>query len=128
MNNKDKCKCEKPWVMKKEITHTPKGCFWENGDEYLGVKDFGPTVNVDLGKKTIEVKENLSKQEFIKVTETFLERLEKALCNAGCNDLFDDEWPQSVIDKFDDDTELFNAWRNTLYMVLDSLGVGEELS
>jgi len=52
----------------------------------------------------------LTELEFKRVTNTFVNRLNNEMCNAGCNDLFDDEFPKSVCEKFDSDIELLEAW------------------
>jgi hypothetical protein len=53
----------------------------------------------------------LTKKEFEEVTNTWINRLENAMSSAGCNDVCNDEFPQSVCDKFNDDGEVLNAWK-----------------
>jgi len=56
----------------------------------------------------------LTKSEFKAVTEAFINRFVDSMANAGCNDLFEDEFPKSVCKKFDSDIELFEEWRKML--------------
>jgi hypothetical protein len=57
---------------------------------------------------------DLTEEEMNAVTETFFRRLGDAMSNSSCNDLFPDEWPQSVIDKFSGDGELFEYWKSRI--------------
>jgi hypothetical protein len=57
----------------------------------------------------------INEQEFVKITKTFLNRLKDSMCTASCNDLFEDEFPKSICDKFNNDNELFNTWKKLLY-------------
>ena len=56
----------------------------------------------------------LSKEEFNQVTEAFLNRLEQDLDTAGCNDLFEDEFPESVCSNFCTDLDVFEVWKEML--------------
>jgi hypothetical protein len=53
----------------------------------------------------------LTKDEFDQVTDTFVNRLRAEMSSAGCNDLFTDEFPQSVCDKFSFDHALLEEWK-----------------
>lgn len=57
----------------------------------------------------------LTDQEFVAVSKTFFSRLSEAMSNAGCNDVFEDEFPKSVCDKFNSDFALFDAWKKCFY-------------
>lgn len=56
----------------------------------------------------------LTKEEFDKVTETFFNRLEDEMSTAGCNDLYEDEFPKSVCDKFGSDIEVLEIWKSMI--------------
>jgi len=56
----------------------------------------------------------LTEKEFKEVTKAFVNRLSNEMSNAGCNDLFDDEFPQSVCDKFNSDLELLDVWNSMI--------------
>jgi len=55
---------------------------------------------------------NLTEQEFVEVTKTWIERLGDQMSTAGCNDVYPDEFPQSVCDKFCGDGDVFDAWKD----------------
>lgn len=56
----------------------------------------------------------LSDREFSQVTIAFCERLSSAMSNAGCNDLFTDEFPESVCKNFASDHSLLDCWKREL--------------
>jgi hypothetical protein len=56
----------------------------------------------------------LNKKEFKIVSNTFFDRLENAMDNSGCNDLCEDEFPESVINKFENDYEVFEIWKKMI--------------
>lgn len=54
--------------------------------------------------------ELLSEEEFQAVTRALIIRLRDRMSNAGCNDIFDDEFPESVVRRFQTDFALLEAW------------------
>ena len=57
----------------------------------------------------------ISEQEFIEITETFFTRLEDKMSSSSCGELFEDEFPKSICDRFDGDIELFEVWKEMFY-------------
>ena len=56
----------------------------------------------------------LTKEEFEKLNKTFFERLEDSMSTSGCNDLFDDEFPKSICERFSSDNEVFEIWKSEI--------------
>jgi len=57
---------------------------------------------------------SLTDSEFVEVSRAFISRLSNEMGSAGCNDVFKDEFPQSVCDKFGNDLELLDEWAKML--------------
>lgn len=53
---------------------------------------------------------DLTPEEYAAVTATWVERLRNAMGTAGCNDLFEDEFPKSVCARFRSDYDVLEAW------------------
>ena len=58
----------------------------------------------------LEQHEHLTPEEFAAVTETWIDRLRSAMGRAGCNDVFPDEFPDSVVGRFHSDLAVLEAW------------------
>ncbi len=58
--------------------------------------------------------EHLTDEEFAEVTEAFVERLSSAMGSAGCNDVFPEEFGESVAQKFRFDQQVLEAWEEKL--------------
>jgi len=56
----------------------------------------------------------LTPEEFEVVAATFIRRLSDRIASAGCNDLFTDEFPQSVCDRFRYDGAVLRAFEHAL--------------
>jgi len=51
--SKEECWCNRPWFDNKNIKHSLNGCFWENGDEFLGDKDYSESKLLKPSKEDI---------------------------------------------------------------------------
>ena len=56
----------------------------------------------------------LTNEEFIAVTQTFVNRLSQNMSSAGCNDVFEDEFPKSVCEDFKFDFDVLDSWKNMI--------------
>lgn len=57
----------------------------------------------------------MNEDQFKKVSEAFLERLENEISSAGCNDLYEPEFPKEICDDYCSDDYLFDEWKKVLY-------------
>jgi hypothetical protein len=62
--------------------------------------------------------ESLTPEEFDLVSKAFIERLGNSMAHAGCNDLFETEFPRTVCERFGTDFAVLAAWEQRL----DSIG------
>ena len=53
---------------------------------------------------------DLTPEEYEAVTAAWVERLYNAMASAGCNDVFEDEFPKSVCARFRSDYDVLEAW------------------
>ena len=58
----------------------------------------------------LEEHQTLTYGEYQAVTRAFVKRLREAMGRAGCNDVFPDEFSESVSGRFRSDLELLEAW------------------
>jgi hypothetical protein len=56
----------------------------------------------------------LTQDEFAHVSKTFFDRLSQQMSCASCNDLYEDEFPKSVIQKFNNDQKVFEEWQKEI--------------
>lgn len=77
------------------------------------------TLEEDFVVKEAPPKE-LNSREFLEVTKVWIDRLEREMSSASCNDLFEDEFTKSVSDKFDGDFDVIDAWKKRFVETIDS--------
>jgi len=58
----------------------------------------------------------LTEDEFKEVTKSFTERLCNEMSNAGCNDVYSDEFPETICEDFDSDLDLLDVWSSMITM------------
>lgn len=67
------------------------------------------------------MEKKLTEEEFKEITKTWFYRLEEEISTAGCNNLYSDEFPQSVCERFSDDLEVLEVWKRMFFEKIELL-------